>query len=517
MLLLSICRPKGRVCFTIIQFLQKYCHTDNGGCFCDKGAMMSSDSQHNSQAKLFNAKPSMVHAQLGDAFYDTVSPASFQQQILRYRNDKAASLIGLEGLDNAAWCAHFASFEPISGSFASPLALRYHGHQFGNYNPELGDGRGFLVAQFYEKNSGRLVDLGTKGSGQTPYSRTADGRLTLKGAVREILATEMLDALGVPTSHTLSVIETGDDLIRSDEPSPARSAVLVRLLHSHIRIGSFQRLAFLGEQAQLEQLTRHVVTHYYQALDPELPLDRLVPDFITAFSARVAKMVAGWMAAGFVHGVLNTDNFNITGESFDYGPWRFLPRFDPLFTAAYFDHNARYAYGKQPQASLWALCRLADCFTEIVEVDALQDALAGFYPQLENYLADHLLFRLGLTADRHIANAFSEQLYKAASSSQIEFDRLFYDLYGGKIAPETASPLWQSHQPLAALAAQADTCGRRQSDQQIQQIKSLPYFSLEIEQMEALWAPIAEKDDWHAFEQALSQIRTFGIALKAER
>ena len=133
--------------------------------------------------------------------------------------------------------------------------MRYHGHQFGQYNPELGDGRGFLFAQFYERDTGRLVDLGTKGSGKTPYSRTADGRLTLKGAVREILATEMLHARAVPTSHTLSVIETGEALIRHDEPSPARSAVLVRLLHSHIRIGSFQRLAFLGEADQLEQLT----------------------------------------------------------------------------------------------------------------------------------------------------------------------------------------------------------------------------------------------------------------------
>jgi len=473
---------------------------------------MSSDSNKTSQARACR-----VHSQLGDAFYDIVSPATFKQHLLRYRNDKAASLIGLQGLDDEAWCAHFAGFKPIAGSFASPLALRYHGHQFGGYNPELGDGRGFLFAQFYEQDSNRLVDLGTKGSGKTPYSRTADGRLTLKGAVREILATEMLDARAVPTSHTLSVIETGEELIRNDEPSPTRSAVLVRLLHSHIRIGSFQRLAFLGEAEQLEQLTRHVITHYYAELDPEQPLDSLVPAFIRTFSHKVAKMVAGWMAAGFVHGVLNTDNFNITGESFDYGPWRFLPAFDPLFTAAYFDHGSRYAYGRQPQAAMWALCRLADCFTEIVGVEELQDSLSDFYPHLESCLAEHLLYRLALKADKAEAESFSEQLYKVLASSQLAFDRLFYDLYGGILNPETASPLWQSHQPLAELAERAGTFGRRQSEQQIQSMRDLPYFSLEIEQVEALWAPIADSDNWQIFEQALSQIRSYGTALAAEK
>ncbi|MEC8744522.1 MAG: YdiU family protein [Pseudomonadota bacterium] len=473
---------------------------------------MSSDS-HKAQTRI---QPSIVHSQLGEAFYDNVTPARFNQHILRYRHNMAASLIGLDGLDDEKWCDHFARFTPIDGSFSQPLALRYHGHQFGQYNPELGDGRGFLFAQFYERDTGRLVDLGTKGSGKTPYSRTADGRLTLKGAVREILATEMLHARAVPTSHTLSVIETGEALIRHDEPSPARSAVLVRLLHSHIRIGSFQRLAFLGEADQLEQLTRHVVTHYYDALDPEQPLDALVPQFITSFSCNVAKMVAGWMAAGFVHGVLNTDNFNITGDSFDYGPWRFLPRFDPMFTAAYFDHDSRYAYGRQPQSAMWALCRLADCFTESVDVETLQDSLAGFYPHLERCLAEHLLYRLGLKADTSEAESFSEQLFKAAASSQIAFDRLFYDLYGGTINAEHASTLWQTHQPLAELAARASQFERRQSDRQIQIMRALPYFTLEIEQVEAIWAPIAASDDWQLFEDALSHIRAYGRALAGD-
>ena len=140
--------------------------------------------------------------------------------------------------------------------------------------------------------------MGTKGSGRTPYARTADGRLTLKGAVREILATEMLTALNVPTSQTFCVIETGELLDRQDEPSPTRSAVLTRMLHSHIRIGSFQRLAYLRQQENLEILLRHTIKYYYPDLDSQANLKELIPDFLGQFAAKIARMVAGWMAAG---------------------------------------------------------------------------------------------------------------------------------------------------------------------------------------------------------------------------
>ena len=278
-------------------------------------------------------------------------------------------------------------FIPLKGSLPEPLALRYHGHQFGTYNPELGDGRGFLFAQYRDQQTGHLLDLGTKGSGRTPYARTADGRLTLKGGVREVLATELLTALNVPTSQSFSLIETGEALERHDEPSPTRSSVLVRLLHGHIRIGSFQRLAYLGQANNLEKLLRHTVRHYYPELDPDLAYEELVLSFLPEFAEHVSDMVAGWMVAGFVHGVLNTDNFNITGESFDFGPWRFLPHFDPGFTAAYFDQTGRYAYGRQPSAAMWALCRLADCFVQIVDAEVLAETLSGFYSSMERNLS----------------------------------------------------------------------------------------------------------------------------------
>jgi AcrR family transcriptional regulator len=178
-----------------------------------------------------NAAPRRTILDLGPAFYDQVAAANFPQTIVRFRNNRAAGEVGLDGLSDADWVAHFGRFAPLPDSLETPLALRYHGHQFRVYNPDLGDGRGFLFAQL-DAACGRLMDLGTKGSGTTPWSRAGDGRLTLKGAVREVLATEMLEALGVDTSRTLSVIETGEALERGDEPSPTRSAVLVRLSHS---------------------------------------------------------------------------------------------------------------------------------------------------------------------------------------------------------------------------------------------------------------------------------------------
>ena len=165
-----------------------------------------------------------VHDRLGEGFFDLVLPAHFPQHTLRYRNDVWAERLGLRALTDDEWVNHFGRFAALPANFPQPLALRYHGHQFRSYNPDLGDGRGFLFAQLKESSDGRVLDLGTKGSGQTPYSRAGDGRLTLKGGVRELLATSLLEALGVNTSKTFSLVETGEDLLRNDEPSPTRSA-----------------------------------------------------------------------------------------------------------------------------------------------------------------------------------------------------------------------------------------------------------------------------------------------------
>ena len=234
---------------------------------------------------------STAHAALGEAFFDVVTPARFPAAILRYRDDRWAARIGLDGLTDDEWVARMARFEPLPGSHPQPLALRYHGHQFRQYNPDLGDGRGFLYAQLHDLQDDRLLDLGTKGSGTTPWSRAGDGRLTLKGGVREVLATEMLEAQGVYTSKSLSLVETGEDLVRHDEPSPTRSAVLVRLSHGHIRIGSFQRQAALGDAAALERLLDYSVATYVPESQRDDLADRAVA-FLRAVCARGARLGA---------------------------------------------------------------------------------------------------------------------------------------------------------------------------------------------------------------------------------
>ena len=182
------------------------------------------------QAAIYTPDPAIMT--LADWLGAPVQAADFPQTTIRFRNDRAAAQIGLSGLSDDDWARHFGRFEALPGNLPQPLALKYHGHQFRVYNPEIGDGRGFLFAQA-RGDDGRLMDLGTKGSGTTPFSRLGDGRLTLKGGVREILATEMLEALGVNTSKTLSIIETGEKLMRDDEPSPTRSAVMGRRSCDH--------------------------------------------------------------------------------------------------------------------------------------------------------------------------------------------------------------------------------------------------------------------------------------------
>jgi uncharacterized protein YdiU (UPF0061 family) len=446
---------------------------------------------------------------LGDEFYDPVAPADFPGCTPRFLNHRWAERIGLGDLDEARWTQHFCRFEPLPDNLPQPLALRYHGHQFRVYNPDIGDGRGFLFAQLRDE-AGRLLDFGTKGSGQTPYSRTADGRLTLKGSVREVLATEMLEALGVYTSKTFALFETGEELVRGDEPSPTRSAVLTRLGHGHIRIGTFQRLAFFGETENLAELVSYCLANLYgedASADPAENAMRLF-DLVSTATARLA---ASYLAAGFVHGVLNSDNIAITGESFDYGPWRFTPEWDPDFTAAYFDYHGLYAFARQPEAIHWDLAQLAGALTLLAEAPPLSEALGKWTGRFEEALVAAVLGRLGVApvdaeADRTLAAA----MIGALQSRVAQIDRVFFDWRSGHDPGEERYP-WA---PFRALAAALQ--GRETN-------RAHPYWSdagpcsMHIEEVEAIWSAIADGDDWRPFEAKVAAIRRMGEAMAADR
>jgi len=454
--------------------------------------------------------PSQSHASLGDAFYDVVAPAQFPMHMLRYRNQRAAAGIGLDTLTDDEWIAHFGRFEPLPGSLMQPLALRYHGHQFRVYNPELGDGRGFLFAQCVDLEDGRLLDLGTKGSGQTPWSRRGDGRLTLKGGLREILATEMLEALGVDTSKSFSLVETGEQLWRGDEPSPTRSSVLVRLSHSHIRIGTFQRLLFLDEHDNIARLLDYSIRTYMPQCWRDSIADRALA-FLEQVGRNVADTGARWMVAGFVHGVLNTDNINITGESFDYGPWRFAPELDPDFTAAYFDEMGLYAFGRQPDTLLWNLTRLAECLLPFAPQDGLQRVLEGFAPEFRIRLARAMLDRLGLQsageeADQQLVGA----VWRFLAETRMPLEQFYFDWRGGQTSTGRAdtSPARENYASEAFQPVRNAMAAHEPEPEAL----TPAYFRREapvtmlVNEVEAIWKPIAESDDWTAFERKLAEI-----------
>jgi uncharacterized protein YdiU (UPF0061 family) len=444
-------------------------------------------------------------AGIADFLADRVKSADFPQTILRFRNDRAAASVGLDGLSDDDWLAHFGRFAPLPGNLPQPLALRYHGHQFRTYNPDIGDGRGFTFAQLRD-DKGRWLDLGTKGSGTTPYSRFGDGRLTLKGGVREILTTEMLEALGVNTSKSFSLIETGEDLHRGDEPSPTRSSVLVRLSHGHIRIGSFQRLAMLDRPEELARLVAYVLEHLYGETPGDEPAVRLLDQVVR----RTARLAASYMAAGFVHGVLNSDNINVTGESFDYGPWRFTPFWDPDFTAAYFDHHGLYAFGRQPQAIHWDVVQLAIALSKIAPIEGLAPVLDAFPEIYEAEYSGAMLKRLGvkpLGVEEDLA--LVQAIEQGLATRTVGIDRFFFDWSGGRRRPGPYDTTYAEHfSGVEAALARYD--GARMTDH--------PYWSdaepcsMHIEEVEAIWAAIDTNDDWTPLHAKVAAIRRMGEA-----
>ena len=430
---------------------------------------------------------------------DPVAAADFPQTMLRFRNDSWAAAVGLDSLSDEDWTRHFGRFAPLPDNLPQPLALRYHGHQFRVCNPEIGDGRGFLFAQLRD-GAGRLLDLGTKGSGTTPWSRDGDGRLTLKGAVREILATEMLAALGVNTSKTFSVIETGEALMRGDEPSPTRSAVLTRLSHGHIRIGTFQRLLALEEPEHMAALVDYCLAQFPGPRPPEDAPGRDEPAVQLMHQAveRLADLAASYMVAGFVHGVLNTDNMNISGESFDYGPWRFLPRWDPAFTAAYFDHAGLYAFGRQPEALHWNCGQLAVALRLLADAPPLIAAMERFGPLYMAAIGRRWCWRLGVISRGMEADtALIAACEKTLTADGTQPDAFFFRHRAGRATKSDLAAALDGYEPLASTH---------------------PYWSdpspqsMLIEEVEAIWAAIAEREDWAPLETKIGAISRMGEA-----
>lgn len=466
-------------------------------------------------------KPERAVLTLGDAFYDPVEAAQFPKHILRFRNQRWAERVGLGDLGDEMWLNHFGRFQPLPDNLEQPLALRYHGHQFRVYNPDIGDGRGFLFAQLRDGKDNRLLDLGTKGSGQTPYSRFGDGRLTLKGGMREVLATEQLEALGVDTSKSFSLIETGEELTRHDEPSPTRSSVLVRLSHSHIRYGTFQRLAYFSLADEMIALVDYVLERYVSgAPGPGLALEERVSRLLDHAVAGAARLAASYMAAGFVHGVLNTDNINITAESFDYGPYRFAPTYDLAFTAAYFDEYGLYAYGRQAEALHWNVYQLAKALLTIVPKEVLTPVLECFPQYFEDALVASIFERLGLTPKDDQSNlALLQAMERFLIDTRIGLDRFYFDWYGGSLSEtrRANSPAANTYEgddckPFREAVAAFEPSEAARANLEHVYFADPGPCSLLIDEIETIWSAIDQNDDWEPFNAKINAIRRMGEA-----
>ncbi|MBH9577230.1 protein adenylyltransferase SelO [Inhella proteolytica] len=284
-------------------------------------------------------------------------PAAAPAPRLLFLNQALGAELGLPPLAEDQAAALFAGNALPAG--AQPIAQAYAGHQFGGFSPSLGDGRALLIGELIDA-SGQRRDLAFKGSGRTPFSRGGDGKAAVGPMLREVLIGEAMHALGVPTTRALAVVATGESVYR-EEALPG--AVLTRVAASHLRVGTFQYFAARGEFEQLARLADYAIARH----DPGLSAhpERLI-EFLRAVSARQARLIAQWMNLGFIHGVMNTDNMTISGETIDYGPCAFMEAYDPATKFSSIDQRGRYAYGNQPPIAQWNLARLAEALLPLL-------------------------------------------------------------------------------------------------------------------------------------------------------
>lgn len=331
-------------------------------------------------------------ARLPSTLFSRVEPRGFARPHLVAFNPDVAALLDLDPAEAStpALCAFLGGQKLLPGS--EPLAMKYTGHQFGIYNPDLGDGRGLLLGQV-RNGKGELWDLHLKGAGPTPYSRFGDGRAVLRSSIREYLGSEAMHHLGIPTTRALCIIGSDEAVQREKAES---GAMLLRVADTHIRFGHFEWLHHSGQTALLQVLADHVIdSHYPECRDAAAPHAAL----FDAIVVRTARLMAQWQLAGFAHGVMNTDNFSITGATFDYGPFGFLDAYEPGYICNHSDHSGRYAWNRQPSVGLWNLNALAHAFSTLVEHDALVASLQSYETTLLQHYDSGLKAKLGLQAD----------------------------------------------------------------------------------------------------------------------
>lgn len=454
------------------------------------------------------------YARLPDRFFARVAPTAVAAPRLVRLNRPLAHELGLDpdALETPEGIDLLAGRRLPEG--AEPLAAAYAGHQFGQFVPQLGDGRAILLGEVIDR-AGRRRDIQLKGSGPTPFSRRGDGRAALGPVLREYLVSEAMHALGIPTTRALAAVTTGERVIRE---TVLPGAVLTRVASSHIRVGSFQFFAARGDGEGLRALADHALArHDPEAAQAENPYRALLEGVVR----RQAELVARWLHVGFIHGVMNTDNMSIAGETIDYGPCAFLDSYDPATAFSSIDRHGRYAYGNQPRIALWNLTRLAEALLPLLAQDEsaavaeAETALAGFAGLFEAAYFGGLRRKLGLTTAREDDPELASDLLKAMAENGADFTLTFRRLCdavpgsgGGPAAVEavrslfidpTAYDRWAErwHRRLVEEPEEAD--GRSRAMRAVN-----PAFIPRNHRVEEMIEAAVEREDFAPFETLLS-------------
>jgi uncharacterized protein YdiU (UPF0061 family) len=364
---------------------------------------------------------------LGRGFYQAIEPIPVRNPQLIVFNHRLNEELGLAGtvLDSSDGAVVLAGNRVPEG--AAPLAMAYSGHQFGHFNPNLGDGRALLMGQI-ECSDDRLCDIHLKGTGRTAFSRNGDGRAALGPVLREYLVSEAMAELGVPTTRALAAVLTGEEVIR-ERALPG--AVITRVAASFIRIGTFEHFRARDDRAGLKRLADYVIeTHYPDLKQAENPYLALLDIVIEGQAALIAK----WMQLGFIHGVMNTDNMSVTCETIDYGPCAFMDHFalDRVYSSI--DHHGRYAYSNQPNVGLWNLTRFAECLLHLIDedadraVDIAKEHLEGFIHSYQHSWLTGMRAKLGLNAEFDQDKILVDDLLTIMAERQVDFTQTFHRL-----------------------------------------------------------------------------------------
>ncbi len=450
-----------------------------------------------------------TYARLPDRFFARVAPTPVVKPRLIRLNRELAIHLGLD----PDWLASPEGVETLAGKRlpeeAEPIAMAYAGHQFGHFNPQLGDGRAILLGEIVDRDGIRR-DIQLKGSGRTPFSRGGDGRAALGPVLREYVISEAMAALGVPTTRSLAAVATGETVVR-EQYLPG--AVLTRVASSHIRIGTFQFFAARGDVEGLRLLSDHVIARHYPSLkDGEQPYRGLLEQVIQ----RQANLVAQWLLVGFIHGVMNTDNMSVAGETIDYGPCAFMDAYDPATVFSSIDQQGRYAYGNQPRIALWNLTRLAEALLPLLSDDAekavevASQTLDEFAPHFQSAYQTGLNRKLGLSIDREGDTELARDLLEAMRDNQADFTLTFRRLSAAAIDPsadeavrnlfvnpqvyDTWAQRWRER-----LASDPQDAGARKAAMQA----TNPAFIPRNHRVEALIKAAVEQEDFGPFEQLL--------------